>query len=113
MILLGMAIALAILFFSFAFLGDVGFFAIIAIMFGLLISTYIRIRELQKDIILVKNQLGIIDQQAQEEAEFQMVEKLQQDPNSDELREINGEIEAELENYSEAPEEQNIDKTKT
>ncbi|MDT3429235.1 putative Holliday junction resolvase-like endonuclease [Paenibacillus forsythiae] len=90
------AIALSIV------LGPVGGIILISIMFGLVLSTYMRNKEIYNDLQSIKEKLGIEERDDFNMTNEEIEEELEKDYiESSELNDINKEIEKELEEYRE------------
>jgi hypothetical protein len=84
------------------FLGPYGILVLISIIFGLVLSTHIRNKEIHSDLQRIKEKLGIEDKDvfymSDEEIEEEL-EREQIDNDKNQINELNKEIEKELEEY--------------
>ncbi|MCR8845633.1 hypothetical protein NQ117_18270 [Paenibacillus sp. SC116] len=107
MALLGIVIAIGISFISVYIAGPIGGVVVPAIMFGLVFSTYLRTKEIQEDLKMIKAHFGLVNEA--EKAEIQMQQQLRNlyeneidnKKYSPEMERVNREIELELEKYHE------------
>lgn len=108
MVLFGTIAAVILSIILVMFFGPYGIMVFLAIFFGMVLSTYMRTKEIQNDIQRIKEKLGIEDTLGLADTnDFQMSDEeieqeLEKEMESDELREINEQIEKELEEYADS-----------
>ncbi|MCR8635494.1 hypothetical protein [Paenibacillus radicis (ex Xue et al. 2023)] len=87
------------------FLGPYGILALIAVIFGLVLSTHIRNKEIHSDLQRIKEKLGIADKDdlnmSNDEIEKELETEQLNEKDHAELIERNKQIEKELEEYME------------
>lgn len=95
------------------YLGPLGGIFLLAVIFGLVLSTHQRNKKMYEDIQRVKERLGIVDRNdfhmTNEEIEEELELEVRSESEQRELEKINAEIEDELEDYSNKVNEKNKD----
>lgn len=95
------------------YLGPFGGIVLLAVIFGLVLSTHQRNKKMYEDIQRVKERLGIVDRNdfhmTNEEIEDELELEVRSESEQRELEKINAEIEDELEDYSNKVNEKNKD----
>ncbi|NOU96666.1 hypothetical protein GC093_26100 [Paenibacillus sp. LMG 31456] len=93
------------------FLGPYGILVLIAVIFGLVLSTHIRNKEIHSDLQRIKEKLGIEDKDdfnmINDEIEEELEKEQLMDKDHTESTELNKQIEKELEEYMEAEDKNN------
>ncbi|NOU84724.1 hypothetical protein GC102_02890 [Paenibacillus sp. LMG 31460] len=97
------------------YLGPLGGIVILAVIFGLVLSTHQRNKKMYEDIQRIKERLGIVDrndfhmtnEEIEEELELEL--EVRSESEQKELEKINAEIEGELETYLKKANEKNKD----
>lgn len=97
----GMIIGVVLSVVLYYFFGPLGGLIFAAVVFGMIYSTHQRTKEIDSDIRLIKERLGLLDSEEQEElrVEQEVEDALENNPPSENQDAINEEIEAELEQY--------------
>ncbi|NOU72852.1 hypothetical protein GC098_15710 [Paenibacillus sp. LMG 31458] len=95
------------------YLGPFGGIVILAVIFGLVLSTHQRNKKMYEDIQRIKERLGIVDRNdfhmTNEEIEEELELEVRSESEQKELEKINAEIEGELETYLKKENEKNKD----
>lgn len=95
------------------YLGPLGGIVILAVIFGLVLSTHQRNKKMYEDIQRIKERLGIVDRNdfhmTNEEIEEELELEVRSESEQKELEKINAEIEGELEAYLKKANEKNKD----
>ncbi|MDF2645476.1 MAG: hypothetical protein K0Q73_1281 [Paenibacillus sp.] len=95
------------------YLGPFGGIVLLAVIFGLVLSTHQRNKKMYEDIQRMKERLGIVDRDdfhmTNEEIEDELELEMRSESEHRELEKINAEIEDELEDYSNKVNEKNKD----
>lgn len=84
------------------FLGPYGVIVLLSLIFGMVLSTHLRTKEIQNDIQKIKEKLGIEDTNDFHMSNEEIEQELEKEMESDELRERNEQIEKELEEYADS-----------
>ncbi|MCM3748098.1 hypothetical protein M3223_12115 [Paenibacillus pasadenensis] len=105
MVIIGMILAVFILFLSGFFLGQYGVIVLIIILFGMVLSTFQKNKEIYEDLKMIREKLGLLreDEKIQKENQKNL-EKYNNADEGSEVRtrmdeEIEDELEKELEKY--------------
>ncbi|SFM53335.1 hypothetical protein SAMN03159341_1444 [Paenibacillus sp. 1_12] len=111
MTLLGICAAVAAAILISLFLGPYGLLVLISIIFGLVLSTHIRSKEIHSDLQRIKEKLGIEDKDDFNMSNDEIEEELEKEQlienHENELTDLDIEIEKELENYIETDDKDN------
>jgi hypothetical protein len=94
------AVILSVLFMM--LLGPYGIIVLLSLIFGMVLSTHMRTKEIQNDLQRIKEKLGIEDPNDFNMSNEEIEQELEKEMETDELREINQQIEKELEEYADS-----------
>jgi hypothetical protein len=81
------------------FLGPYGIIVLLSLIFGMVLSTHMRNKEIHSDLQKIKEKLGIEDTDDFHMSNEKIEQELEKELETDELRELNQQIEKELEEY--------------
>lgn len=105
MVIIGMILAVVILFLSVFFFGQYGVLVLIVVLFGMVLSTYQKNKEIYEDLKMIREKLGLLRED--EKIQIESRKNLEEYNNADEGsvvrtrmdEEIEDELEKELEKY--------------